>query len=113
MSDSELLQALKKPFIECTRPAFLDDDAYLYPYLDDDELLGALGHECLGQAVATGQSCKQPCSRRGMQDQDGSILWGEVDRYGQSSGLEVIAAEVEEEEWSCNSDSASSASSCM
>ena len=45
LNDVELIKHLRSPFESGTRPAFLDADEYLQPYLPDDALLPALSCE--------------------------------------------------------------------
>eukprot|EP00961_Rhodomonas_salina_P081945 1101911-Rhodomonas_salina.2 len=42
LEDDALIEHLKAPFKDGARPAFLEDDDLLFPYLPDDPLLSAL-----------------------------------------------------------------------
>ena len=42
MDDAELVKHLQSPFVSNARPAFLDDDDLLFPFLPEDALLPAL-----------------------------------------------------------------------
>ena len=78
VTDAELLRQIRRPFDAANPPALLDDDTYLYPYLDDDALLPALGHESLGGAQeAGGGAGSQVVDRQGLRDAEGGVLWEE------------------------------------
>jgi hypothetical protein len=88
LTDEELLRRLQLPFANATRPAFLDDDALLYPFLEDDELLSALCRESMVQREVPASRREAPTmprsQRQPLQDAEGSLLWEAGSSRGQA-----------------------------
>ena len=111
LTDEELLRKLQLPFANSARPTFLNDDALLYPFLEDDELLSALCQESLvdrAEVETHGRHAVENTQRPPLQDAEGALLWeagvsgyrGERPcRAGGGSEVEEVVFEMISSNW--------------
>lgn len=75
MEDAVILKHLQQPFEGGARPALLEDDENLQPYLPDDALLPALSCEMWGDVCMPSMSRPSYSSCAFTIRQDHTIVW--------------------------------------